>query len=95
MPAGPIPAMGAMAPGFPRSAAFFLPERAARWTAAWTVLGIVVNRLNVSIIAFNWYADVHYFPTWQEIIVTLMVIFTELWVFRWVVTRLPVLNGRH
>jgi len=59
------------------------------------LLGIILNRLNTSVIAFNWYADVHYFPSWQEIIVTLMVIFAELWVFRWVVTRLPVLNGKH
>jgi Ni/Fe-hydrogenase subunit HybB-like protein len=63
--------------------------------AVMALLGIVLNRLNVSIIAFNWYADVHYFPTWKEIIVTLMVIFTELWVFRWVVTRLPVMSGKH
>lgn len=63
--------------------------------AVMALLGIILNRLNTSIITFNWYADVHYFPTWQEIIVTLMVIFTELWVFRWVVTRLPVMNGKH
>jgi Ni/Fe-hydrogenase subunit HybB-like protein len=63
--------------------------------AVMALLGIILNRLNVSIVAFNWYADVHYFPTWKEIIVTLMVIFSELWVFRWVVTRLPVMNGKH
>jgi hypothetical protein len=57
------------------------------------LIGIVLNRLNVSIISFNWYADVHYFPTWQEIVVTLMVIFAEVWVFRWVVTRMPVFSS--
>ena len=57
------------------------------------LVGIILNRLNVSIISFNWYADIHYFPTWQEIVVTLTVIFTEIWVFRWVVTRMPVFSS--
>ncbi len=59
------------------------------------LLGIILNRLNVSIITFKWYETVHYYPTWQEIVVTLMVIFSEIWFFRWVVTRMPVLNARH
>ena len=63
--------------------------------AVMALLGIVLNRLNVSVISFNWYADVHYFPSWQEIVVTLMVIFAELWVFRWFVTRMPVLSSEH
>ena len=63
--------------------------------AVMALLGIVLNRLNVSVISFNWYADVHYFPSWQEIVVTLMVIFAELWVFRWFVTRMPVLTSKH
>jgi Ni/Fe-hydrogenase subunit HybB-like protein len=58
-----------------------------------TLVGIVVNRLNISIIAFNWRAPVHYVPSWQEIVVTLMVISLEIWVFRWVVTRMPVYPG--
>jgi hypothetical protein len=32
-------------------------------------------------------------PSWQEIVVTLMVISLEIWVFRWVVTRMPVYPG--
>ena len=58
--------------------------------AVMALFGIVLNRMNVSVISFNWYAESHYYPSWQEIVVTLMVIFTELWVFRWVVTRMPV-----
>jgi len=57
------------------------------------LLGIVLNRLNISFITFNWYADVHYYPSWQEIVVTLMIIFTEIWIFRWFVTRMPVLSS--
>ncbi len=59
------------------------------------LIGIVLNRLNVSIISFKWYADVHYFPSWQEIVVTLMIIFAEIWILRWVVTRMPVFKSAH
>jgi Ni/Fe-hydrogenase subunit HybB-like protein len=59
------------------------------------LIGIVLNRLNVSIISFKWYADVHYYPSWQEIVVTLMIIFTEIWIFRWIVTRMPVFKSAH
>src|SRR3990172_7800967 len=38
------------------------------------LLGIILNRLNVSVIAFKWYAANHYYPSWEEIVVTLMVI---------------------
>jgi hypothetical protein len=57
------------------------------------LIGIVLNRLNISFITFNWYADVHYYPSWQEIVVTLMIIFTEIWIFRWIVTRMPVFSS--
>ena len=60
--------------------------------AVMTLIGIVMNRLNVSVIAFKWYAAVRYVPTWMEIVVTLGVISAELWVFRWVVNRMPVLD---
>ena len=67
--------------------------RMIRVAAVLTMLGIVLNRLNVSIIAFKWYAPVHYVPSWMEIEVTLAVIAAELWVFRWVVNRMPVLGA--
>ena len=57
-----------------------------------SLIGIVLNRLNVSVIAFNWDAVNKYYPSWQEIVVTLMVIFSEVWVFRWIVTRMPVFS---
>jgi len=57
-----------------------------------SVLGVILNRLNVTLIAFKWYAVDRYYPTWQEIVVTLMVVFIEVWVFRWFVTRMPVFS---
>jgi len=63
-----------------------------RVAAVWALVGILLNRLNISVIAFQWKAPVHYYPSWEEIIVTLTVVFTEIWVFRWIVVRMPVLR---
>jgi len=58
------------------------------------LLGIIMNRLNVTVIAYRWY-DIHkYYPSWEEIVVTGMVVFTEIWIFRWIVTRMPVLTKK-
>jgi Ni/Fe-hydrogenase subunit HybB-like protein len=57
-----------------------------------TMLGIIINRLNVTIIGFRWDAATHYYPSWMEIVVTLAVIFTEIWIFRWIINRMPVLR---
>lgn len=57
-----------------------------------TMLGIIINRLNVTVIGFRWDAAVHYVPSWMEIVVTMAVIFTEIWIFRWVINRMPVLR---
>ncbi len=61
-----------------------------RWAAAMALIGIVLNRLNISLIAYNWSAPVHYVPTWMEVVVSASIIFVEIWVFRWIVTRMPV-----
>jgi Ni/Fe-hydrogenase subunit HybB-like protein len=57
-----------------------------------TMLGVIINRLNVTVIGFKWEAAVRYIPTWMELVVTLAVIFTEIWIFRWVINRMPVLR---
>jgi len=67
-------------------------RRLIQVAALLTLVGIVLNRLNVSVIAFKWYAAVRYVPTWMEVVVTLGVISAELWVFRWIVNRMPVLG---
>lgn len=63
-----------------------------RWAAIITMIGIVMNRLNISIIGFRWDAATHYYPSWQEVIISLTIIFVEVWIFRWIVRRLPVLR---
>ncbi len=63
-----------------------------RLAAILTMIGVILNRLNVSVIGFRWDAAVRYVPSWMEIVVTLAVIFTEIWIFRWVINRMPVLR---
>jgi Ni/Fe-hydrogenase subunit HybB-like protein len=63
-----------------------------RTAAVFALIGVVLNRLNISVIAFNWFVPNHYYPSWQEIVVTLMIVFTEIWVFRWAVSRMPVMR---
>jgi Ni/Fe-hydrogenase subunit HybB-like protein len=64
-----------------------------RWTAAWTVLGIVVNRFNVSMVAFNYRlpASERYFPHWMEIGISVFIVTVGILVFRFIVTRMPVM----
>jgi len=63
-----------------------------RWTAAWTVLGIVVNRLNVSVIALNWNVPDRYVPSWMEVMVSITLVTMGVSMFRWIVNRMPVLK---
>ena len=58
-----------------------------RWTAVLTVLGIVLNRFNVSLVAFNWQlpAAERYFPSWMEIAISLYIVVTlGLLIFRFI-----------
>ena len=63
-----------------------------RLAAILTLVGVILNRLNVTVIGFRWDAATHYVPSWMEVVVTLTVIFTEIWIFRWVINRMPVLR---
>jgi len=63
-----------------------------RLAAILTMMGVILNRLNVTVIGFRWDAPIRYVPSWMELVVTMAVIFTEIWIFRWVVNRLPVLK---
>jgi len=61
-----------------------------RVAAGLTIVGIILNRLNISTIAFQWYANSLEFPTWMEVVVSVAVILTQIQAFRWVVRRMPV-----
>jgi Ni/Fe-hydrogenase subunit HybB-like protein len=55
-----------------------------------SIVGIILNRLNISTISYNWFDNSLQFPTWMEIVVSVAVIFVQLLVFRWIVRRMPV-----
>jgi len=65
-----------------------------KFASVLTMLGVIINRLNYSVIAFKWYIPLseRYFPTWMEIVITLCIVFAEIWVFRWIILRMPVLR---
>jgi len=65
-----------------------------RVAAVLTIIGIIINRLNYSVIAYKWYIPLpaHYVPSWMEIVTTLAIVFAEIWVFRWIVIRMPILR---
>jgi Ni/Fe-hydrogenase subunit HybB-like protein len=68
-------------------------ERASwvRVGATWGVLGVIFNRVNVSMVAMNWQRADRYVPSWMEFAITLTVITTGLIVFRFIVNRTPTL----
>lgn len=59
--------------------------------AVLTIAGIVLNRLNVSIFAFNWQHPVRYWPSWMEVAVSLSLVTIGVLAFRWVCNRMPIL----
>lgn len=56
------------------------------------VLGIVLNRANVSIIALNWNQPLRYVPSWMELWVSVTLVTIGVLAFRWVVNRMPILR---
>lgn len=63
-----------------------------RFACVITVLGIVLNRLNISIITYHWNAAERYIPDWKEFAITIMIVTLGLLSFRSIVNRMPVLN---
>jgi Ni/Fe-hydrogenase subunit HybB-like protein len=68
--------------------------RLIRWTALWTIIGIILNRFNVCLVAFNWQlpADQRYFPSWMEFGITIFVVTIGVIAYRFIATRMPILH---
>jgi Ni/Fe-hydrogenase subunit HybB-like protein len=63
-----------------------------QWAAGWTVFGVILNRLNISVIAFNYHlpsAD-RYFPNWMEIGISLFIVTVGILAFRVIGTLMPI-----
>jgi len=72
-------------------------ERAAfiRFGAFLGVIGVLLNRINVSIVAFNWNLPGHLhhiIPPWREVAIVAAVATLHILVFRWIVNRMPVIR---
>jgi Ni/Fe-hydrogenase subunit HybB-like protein len=62
-------------------------------TAILAIIGIVINRLNVSLIALNWNLPHRELFHWKEFLIVIGVVAFQVVVYRWIVARMPVLRG--
>ncbi len=67
--------------------------RIIRIASFFAVAGIILNRLNVSLIAFNWQlpSAERYFPHWMEIAVSIFIVTCIVTAYRFIATKMPVL----
>jgi Ni/Fe-hydrogenase subunit HybB-like protein len=58
------------------------------------VLGVVFNRFNVSLVAFNYNlpAAERYFPSWMEIAISVFLVTLLVVAYRWICSRMPILR---
>ena len=56
------------------------------------MFGIILNRFNVSIVAFNWQlpSSQRYIPSWMEIGISVFVVTLGVTVYRFIVSRMPI-----
>jgi hypothetical protein len=67
-----------------------------RFAAFWAVVGVILNRINVSIITLNWLLPHHLkeiIPGWKEAWVVLTIVTIHIMIFRWILNRMPVLHA--
>lgn len=65
-----------------------------KFAAVLTVIGVVINRFNVSLVAFNYQlpADQKYFPYWMEFVISIFVVTLIITAYRVICTFMPVLR---
>lgn len=63
-----------------------------RLAAGLAVAGVVLNRLNVSVIAFNWNLPNHYVPSAMEFLVSVTLVTLGVLTYGWIVNRMPILH---
>ena len=65
-----------------------------RMASFWALAGVIVNRLNVSVIALNWNVTARYWPSPAEILISLTLVVAAGVMFRWIVNRMPILRDQ-
>jgi Ni/Fe-hydrogenase subunit HybB-like protein len=63
-----------------------------QFTGIFTLLGIILNRFNVSLIALNWNLPNRQLVHWKELVIVISVVTIEILVYRWIVNRMPILR---
>ena len=65
-----------------------------RGAAIAAAVGVLLNRVDTTIVAFNWHLpwEYRYVPSWMEIVITITIIGIGLLTFRFIVNRMPILN---
>ncbi len=65
-----------------------------RVASIWTVLGIVLNRLNISVVAFNWHlpSAQRYCPGFMEVATSVFIVTLGIVIYRFIATRMPILH---
>ncbi len=67
-----------------------------RFAAIYAIIGVLLNRLNVSIITLNWQLPEHFhhiIPPWHEIGIAITIVTLEILIFRWILNRMPILHA--
>jgi Ni/Fe-hydrogenase subunit HybB-like protein len=64
-----------------------------RYTGFLTVFGVILNRLNVSVIAYNWHLPFSqkYYPAWTELALTIGVLTMLVLAYRFIVNRMAIM----
>ncbi|WP_353684308.1 NrfD/PsrC family molybdoenzyme membrane anchor subunit [Thermodesulfovibrio sp. 3907-1M] len=65
-----------------------------RVTAFGIAFGVILNRFNVSLIAYNWYIPLSekYYPTWMEVALSSGVVILIILFYRFIVRRMAILS---
>jgi Ni/Fe-hydrogenase subunit HybB-like protein len=66
--------------------------RLVRFSAIMTILGVILNRFNVSLMTFNWKLQDRELFSWKELSIIVAMLTIEILIYRWVVCRMPVLR---
>lgn len=61
-----------------------------RFSAFFTIVGVIANRFTVSMFAFNWKLPHREFVHWKELVIIASIVAIEILTYRWIVNRMPV-----
>jgi Ni/Fe-hydrogenase subunit HybB-like protein len=66
-------------------------------SAGIAIIGVIINRFNVSIIAFNYNLNSaeRYFPSWMEIFISVFLVILLVLTYRFMCLKLPILKGHN